>query len=114
VLHQTYFNAGTWRRVYNQTQLAPREHEFIAADSMSYLAFFMDDERSGRPYETWTGTLGIHPLASAGYRLDAVAPPVPAETVSNDPISTPRVPIRPPRFAVPLASSPVQMPFTSR
>ncbi len=114
VLHQTYFNAGTWRRVYNQTQFAPREHEFIAADSMSYLAFFMDDERSGRPYETWTGTLGIHPLASASYRLDAVAPPVPVEAVSNEPISTPRVPIRPPHFAVPLTSSPVQMPFGSR
>lgn len=112
VLHQTYFNAGTWRRVYSQTQFAPREHEFIAADSMSYLAFFTEDERSGRPYETWTGTLGIHPLASASYRLDGVAPAV--QTASSDPISTPRVPIRPPHFAVPLASSPVQMPYATR
>lgn len=112
VLHQTYFNAGTWRRVYSQTQFAPREHEFIAADSMSYLAFFTEDERSGRPYETWSGTLGIHPLASSSYRLDTVAPPAP--TTSAGPISTPRVPIRPPHFAVPLVSSPVQMPFASR
>jgi hypothetical protein len=112
VLHQTYFNAGTWRRVYSQTQFAPREHEFIAADSMSYLAFFMDDERSGRPYETWTGTLGIHPLASTSYRLDAVAPAL--QPTSMEPISTPRVPVRPPHFAVPLAPSPMPMPFATR
>jgi UDP-2,3-diacylglucosamine pyrophosphatase LpxH len=112
VLHQTYFNAGTWRRVYSQTQFAPREHEFIAADSMSYLAFFMDDERSGRPYETWSGTLGIHPLASTTYRLDNVA--TPQDQSSTEPISTPRVPVRAPHFAVPLAPSPTAMPFMSR
>ena len=45
VLNQVYFNTGTWRRVYRQTQLAPAEHEFIAADNMTYLAFFQGDER---------------------------------------------------------------------
>ena len=70
VLNQVYFNAGTWRRVYRQTQLAPAEHEFIAADSMTYLAFFQGDERSGRPYETWSGTLGLGSRGSIVRRLD--------------------------------------------
>ena len=103
VLHQTYFNTGTWRRVYNQTQFDASEHEFIAADTMSYLAFFQDDERSGRPYETWTGSLGIHPLASTTYRTD----PAPEPMTAGEPISTPRVPLRAPHFAVPLGPSPV-------
>jgi hypothetical protein len=70
VLNQVYFNTGTWRRVYRQTQLAPAEHEFIAADNMTYLAFFQGDERSGRPYETWSGTLGIGNRAGSQRRLD--------------------------------------------
>jgi UDP-2,3-diacylglucosamine pyrophosphatase LpxH len=71
VLNQVYFNAGTWRRVYRQTRLAPQEQEFIAADEMHYLAFFQGDERSGRPYETWSGTLGLDVPLSVTYRLDA-------------------------------------------
>lgn len=106
-LHQTYFNSGTWRRVYTQTQLDPRENEFIAADTMSYLAFFQDDERSGRPYETWAGSLGLHPAASTNYRFDtpaaAAAPPV----GDGEPIATPRVPLKGPHFAVPLSPRPV-------
>jgi hypothetical protein len=65
-----YFNAGTWRRVYRQTQLAPVEHEFIAADNMTYLAFFQGDERGGRPYETWSGTLGIGSRTASLRRID--------------------------------------------
>lgn len=108
VLHQTYFNSGTWRRVYNQTQFAPCEHEFIAADTMSYLAFFQEDERSGRPYETWTGSLGIHPQTSMTYRTDPPhQTPTAQQPASDEPISTPRVPIRAPHFAVPLVPSPL-------
>ncbi|MBX3433832.1 MAG: hypothetical protein KF847_10965 [Pirellulales bacterium] len=99
VLHQAYFNSGTWRRVYEQTQFAPREHEFIAADTLTYLAFFKDDERKGRPYETWTGTLGISPHTTPVYRFDAPE----TSRASGQPISTPSVPIRAPRFAVPVA-----------
>jgi hypothetical protein len=58
-LNQVYFNAGTWRRVYQPTQLAPGDHEFIPVENMTYLAVFEADERSGRPFESWTGTLGI-------------------------------------------------------
>lgn len=70
VLNQMYFNSGTWRRVHRQTELAPAEHEFIASDVMTYLAFFQADERSGRPYETWSGTLGFHPSEATHYRID--------------------------------------------
>lgn len=99
VLNQAYFNSGTWRRVYEQTRFAPHEHEFIAADALTYLAFFKDDERRGRPYETWTGTLGISPVACSAQRVDA---PV-ASHAALKPISTPSVPLRAPHFAVPIA-----------
>lgn len=61
VLDQMYFNSGTWRRVHRPTHWAPAEHEFIPAESMTILAFYQGDERKGRPYETWTGTLGLPP-----------------------------------------------------
>jgi hypothetical protein len=57
VLNQTYFNAGTTRRCYKPTQAAGGKHEFVAADSFSLLSFYQADERSGRSYETWSGTL---------------------------------------------------------
>lgn len=56
VLSQTYFNAGTWRKVYRPTQ-ALGQQEFAAAESISLLSFYQEDERGGRPYETWSGTL---------------------------------------------------------
>ena len=88
-LNQVYFNSGTWRRVHRQTTLAPGEHEFIAADVMTYLAFFQGDERAGRPYETWSGTLGIQPLEVPFYRIDPGEPrhahrePLSASTLSS-------------------------------
>ncbi len=105
VLHQAYFNSGTWRRVHEQTQFAPREHEFIAADTMTYLAFYKDDERGGRPYETWTGTLGLHPLTTSNHRVDSATNPGINTNAPGQPISTPNVPVRAPHFAVPLAPS---------
>ena len=70
VLNQVYFNSGTWRRVHRATQLAPAEHEFIADDCMTFLAFYYGDERKGRPYETWSGTLGIRPSTINIHRID--------------------------------------------
>jgi UDP-2,3-diacylglucosamine pyrophosphatase LpxH len=99
VLHQAYFNTGTWRRVYEQTRFAPSEHEFIPADTLTYLAFFKDDERRGRPYETWSGTLGVAPQAPCLHRLDAGV----ITDAAGQPISTPSVPLAAPHFAVPLA-----------
>lgn len=66
VLNQTYFNAGTLRRVYRPTQ-ALAQHEFAAMESLSLVSLYQADERSGRPYETWSGTLApcvIEPMAT--------------------------------------------------
>ncbi|MEQ8787581.1 MAG: hypothetical protein RIC55_14855 [Pirellulaceae bacterium] len=75
VLNQMYFNTGTWRRVYHPTRLAVGGHEFIPTDAMTYLAFFQADERGGRPFESWTGTLGAAPaeLAEAQQQVAAAA-----------------------------------------
>jgi len=83
VLNQMYFNAGTWRRVHRQTQLAPGEHEFIADDVMTYLVFFQGDERKGRPYETWSGTLGFNPSEVIVHRIDPGRP----SHASGEPLS---------------------------
>lgn len=56
VLNQTYFNSGTFRRVYRPTQAAA-QHEFAAVESISLVSLYQADERSGRPYETWSGAL---------------------------------------------------------
>ncbi|MGA2256685.1 MAG: hypothetical protein ABSG53_18715, partial [Thermoguttaceae bacterium] len=43
----------------------------IATDVFSYLAFFQGDERKGRSFETWTGTLGHTPAERIIHRIDA-------------------------------------------
>jgi UDP-2,3-diacylglucosamine pyrophosphatase LpxH len=71
VLNQVYFNSGTWRRTLRQTVAAPNEHEFVPIDVMTYLTFFQGDERCGRPYETWSGNLGVAPAEMPMLRVDA-------------------------------------------
>ena len=68
VLNQMYFNSGTWRRVHRPTVAASAEHEFIPQESMTYLSFFEGDERSGRPFETWSGTLGVQSATARSSR----------------------------------------------
>lgn len=74
VHNQVYLNAGTWRRVHRQTTFAPDEHEFIASDTMTFLFFFQGDERGGRPYESWSGTLGLNMLETENRRVDPPHP----------------------------------------
>lgn len=83
VLNQTYFNSGTWRRLHRQTVLAPQEHEFLPCDTMTYLAFFQGDERRGRPYETWTGTLGVSPAENVERRIDPAVGVVQSQSLST-------------------------------
>jgi hypothetical protein len=59
VLNQVYFNCGTWRRSYQLTRMPSNEHEFIPAENMTLVSFFEGDERGGRPFEQWTGMLGV-------------------------------------------------------
>jgi UDP-2,3-diacylglucosamine pyrophosphatase LpxH len=101
VLNQVYFNAGTWRRVYRQTQWAPGEQEFIPSETMTYLAFYQGDERNGRPYETWTGTLAADLTEQASHRIDAGR----TNHAAEQPISAPKVPLRAPHFARPIPAS---------
>jgi UDP-2,3-diacylglucosamine pyrophosphatase LpxH len=96
VLNQTYFNSGTWRRTHRQTILAPQEHEFMPADVMTYLAFFQGDERRGRPYETWTGTLGLSPADNLIRRID---PAVRNAALRTEPVSPSAIRGRGPHFS---------------
>lgn len=59
LLSQMYFNTGTWRRVFKMAVANPKQQEFMSHNVMTYVAFYKGDERYGRPYEAWTGTLGV-------------------------------------------------------
>jgi hypothetical protein len=96
VLNQAYFNAGTWRRVYRQTRWSAGRHEFVPHQVMTYLAFFLNDERSGRSFETWSGSLAVESQPLAAFRVDAdkahrVSEPMVAEAT--------KPPLRPPHFS---------------
>lgn len=108
ILNQTYFNSGTWRRTHRQTILAPQEHEFIPADVMTYLAFFQGDERKGRPYETWTGTLGISPAEVVERRIDPAADVAAAAGAPS--ASSPALRGRAPHFSTGAAKSGIAPP----
>ena len=54
---QVYFNSGTWRPYHELTRLHPTKLEFVGYEVMSYIAFYKEDERGGRPFETWSGIL---------------------------------------------------------
>ncbi len=97
VLDQMYFNSGTWRRVHRRTRSAPGGHEFIASDVMTYLVFYQGDERGGRPYETWSGTLGQPTTEITVHRID----PGRANHVTGESVSTSGLHDRPPHFATP-------------
>jgi UDP-2,3-diacylglucosamine pyrophosphatase LpxH len=93
VLNQLYHNTGTWRRLYHPAQASPGEHEFIAAECMTYLSFFQGSERGGRPFESWSGMLGISTSERANYRVD-----VGSQHAAEKPISTPELHINAPNF----------------
>jgi UDP-2,3-diacylglucosamine pyrophosphatase LpxH len=60
-LDQVYFNSGTWRPYHQLSRVHPEQEGFVKFQLMTYLAFFNDDERGGRPFETWSGVLGARP-----------------------------------------------------
>jgi hypothetical protein len=102
VLQQEYFNSGTWRRVYRQTCQAPNQYEFVPRDVMTCTAFFHGDERKGRPYETWTGSLGCRPLDLSVHRIDAGA----VEHGPHQPVSAPKLHRHASHFANPSLDTP--------
>lgn len=54
--NQIYFNSGTWHTYYDLAVYKPREQKFISYQVLSYVTFFKDDQRSGRRFETWSGS----------------------------------------------------------
>ena len=99
VLNQVYFNSGTWRRVYHPTHALPNDREFIPSDCLSYLTFYCGDERGGRSFETWSGTLATEPAENAVHRVDT------GRAVQDSDQLSPahRIPVRSPHFQRPTA-----------
>lgn len=93
VLNQMYFNSGTWRRVLQPTRWTSSEDEFIPTECLSLLSFYHGDERGGRPFETWSGT-----LATAGevatYRVDSGR----SAHAAEQQLPASKVPVRAPHF----------------
>ncbi len=56
-IEQLYLNSGTWRRVYRLARLNTKDEEFIGYNVLTYLAFYKNGERRGRPFEAWSGAL---------------------------------------------------------
>ena len=54
---QIYINSGTWRPVHELAQLHPGQKRFVGYHVMTYVAFFKDNERKGRAFESWAGSL---------------------------------------------------------
>jgi hypothetical protein len=54
---QIYFNSGTWRLVHELAKSRKPYEKFASYYTMTYLGFYKDDERRGRRFESWTGTL---------------------------------------------------------
>lgn len=55
---QIYINSGTWRAVYEMVKVESKMPQFVDFKVMTYLAFFKGDERGGRKFESWSGSLG--------------------------------------------------------
>jgi hypothetical protein len=56
--NQVYINSGTWRPYHQLAKQSPKDEQFVPYQLMTYLAFYQDDERGGRHYESWSGALG--------------------------------------------------------
>lgn len=52
---QLYINSGTWRSYYALAVKDPKEQKFVRYQTLTYLAFYKDDEREGRQFEVWSG-----------------------------------------------------------
>ena len=53
-----YLNSGTWRAVHELTRAKRKAKNFVGFKVMSYVTIFKEDERSGRTFEFWNGSLG--------------------------------------------------------
>ncbi len=58
ILQKTYFNTGTWRKIHENTTFDEENQEFLSRDVMTFIAFYLKEERKGRRFEVWNGALG--------------------------------------------------------
>jgi hypothetical protein len=58
ILQKTYFNTGTWRRLHEKTMFDPERHEFLSRHVMTFVAFYLKEERKSHQFEIWNGALG--------------------------------------------------------
>ncbi len=58
VLNKTYMNTGTWRRTHKKTTFDVKNMEFSSWDVMTFIAFYLKEEREDRKFEIWNGALG--------------------------------------------------------
>ncbi|MGH2510499.1 MAG: hypothetical protein ACRDHZ_24250, partial [Ktedonobacteraceae bacterium] len=65
--NQIYLNSGTWRPVHELARLRPGHEAFIGYNTMSYLTFFKNGERSGRLFESWSGSLAKSVSVNASF-----------------------------------------------
>lgn len=57
-MQKTYFNTGTWRKIHVRTAYDMESQEFLSWHVMTFIAFYLDDERGDRRFEVWNGALG--------------------------------------------------------
>ncbi len=57
-LLKTYFNTGTWRKIHRRTAFDKENQEFLGWKVMTFICFYLDDEREDRNFEVWCGALG--------------------------------------------------------
>ena len=62
LLEKTYFNTGTWRCVHERAALEKGNPEFLTRHVMTFVAFYLKDERKGHDFEVWNGALGRAPV----------------------------------------------------
>jgi UDP-2,3-diacylglucosamine pyrophosphatase LpxH len=57
-LQKTYFNTGTWRKIHRRAAFDKENQEFLGWKVMTFISFYLDDEREDRNFEVWCGALG--------------------------------------------------------
>ena len=58
VFEKRYINTGTWRRVHEMATFDTKNMEFSSWDVMTFVAFYLKEERKERKFEVWNGVLG--------------------------------------------------------
>lgn len=56
---QFYINSGTWHPLHELGNKDDEKQQFVSFKTMTHLGFYKGDERKGRSFETWSGTLEV-------------------------------------------------------